>query len=85
MGEGWAKRMILCGERVNAETALKIGLIEEIVAPGDSKAQAIALAARVARQSPSSVTACKKAHHGGPWQPYAARFAKRTGILRRSV
>ncbi|MCP5209272.1 MAG: enoyl-CoA hydratase [Hahellaceae bacterium] len=71
VGEGWAKRMILCGERVNAETALKIGLIEEIVAPGDSKAQAIALAARVARQSPSSVTACKKlimAARGNPMQ-----------------
>jgi enoyl-CoA hydratase/carnithine racemase len=71
VGEGWAKRMILCGERVNAETALKIGLIEEIVAPGDSKDQALALAARVARQSPSSVTVCKKlimAARGNPMQ-----------------
>ncbi|MDP6191199.1 MAG: enoyl-CoA hydratase, partial [Gammaproteobacteria bacterium] len=26
VGEGWAKRMILCGERVDAEQALQIGL-----------------------------------------------------------
>lgn len=60
VGEGWAKRMILCGERIHAETALKIGLVEETVATGDSKDQALALAARTAKQSPSSVTVCKK-------------------------
>jgi enoyl-CoA hydratase/carnithine racemase len=31
VGEGWAKRMILCGERVDAETALRIGLVEQVV------------------------------------------------------
>ena len=31
VGEGWAKRMILTGERVDAETALRIGLVEEVV------------------------------------------------------
>ena len=30
IGEGWTKRMILCGERVDAERALQIGLVEEI-------------------------------------------------------
>ncbi|HET8707099.1 MAG TPA: enoyl-CoA hydratase-related protein, partial [Pseudomonadales bacterium] len=60
VGEGWAKRMILCGERVNAETALRIGLVEEVVAKGQAKEKALALAQKVANQSPSSVTACKK-------------------------
>jgi len=27
---GWAKRMILTNERVNAETALRIGLVEQV-------------------------------------------------------
>ncbi|MEE9253380.1 MAG: enoyl-CoA hydratase, partial [Pseudomonadales bacterium] len=31
VGEGWAKRMILCGERVSAETAREIGLVGEVV------------------------------------------------------
>ena len=34
VGEGWAKRMILCGERVDAATAQRIGLIEEVVPKG---------------------------------------------------
>ncbi|WP_420228997.1 enoyl-CoA hydratase [Psychrobacter sp. ER1] len=35
VGEGWAKRMILCGERVDADTALRIGLVEEVAVKGD--------------------------------------------------
>ncbi|MFX8605111.1 enoyl-CoA hydratase-related protein, partial [Acinetobacter baumannii] len=31
VGEGWAKRMILTGERIDAPTALRIGLLEEVV------------------------------------------------------
>lgn len=44
VGEGWAKRMILCGERVDAETALRIGLVEEVAAKGEGLQAAQALA-----------------------------------------
>jgi len=59
VGEGWAKRMILCGERVDAETALRIGLVEQVVDSGDARGHALLLAARVARQSPVAVRAIK--------------------------
>ncbi len=59
VGEGWAKRMILCGERLGAEKALQIGLVEEVVATGMALESALLLADKVAEQSPSSVTACK--------------------------
>lgn len=38
VGEGWAKRMILCNERVDAETALRIGLVEQVVDSGERAA-----------------------------------------------
>ncbi|WP_033080862.1 enoyl-CoA hydratase [Colwellia psychrerythraea] len=60
VGEGWTKRMILCGERISAEQALSINLVEEVVAQGEGKNAAIALATKVAKQSPVAVTACKK-------------------------
>ncbi|MBV1777236.1 enoyl-CoA hydratase [Burkholderiaceae bacterium DAT-1] len=60
VGEGWAKRMILCGERVDAETALRIGLVEEVVPTGEALAKALQWAENVAKQSPSSVKSCKK-------------------------
>ena len=59
VGEGWAKRMILCGERVDAATAQQIGLVEEVVATGQAKERALALAAAVGKQSPPAVAACK--------------------------
>lgn len=59
VGEGWAKRMILCGERIGAEKAQQIGLVEEVVATSMALESALALADKVAEQSPSAVTACK--------------------------
>ncbi|OAN13147.1 enoyl-CoA hydratase [Photobacterium jeanii] len=59
VGEGWAKRIILCGEQLKAEQARAIGLVEEVVEQGEALSKALALAHSVANQSPSSVTACK--------------------------
>ena len=59
VGEGWAKRMILCGERVDAQTALRIGLVEQVVENGEACRAALQLAAKVARQSPVAVRSIK--------------------------
>ena len=59
VGEGWAKRIILCGERVRADRAVQIGLVEEVVDSGQSLGRALELAESVARQSPPAVSACK--------------------------
>ncbi|KZN47775.1 enoyl-CoA hydratase [Pseudoalteromonas luteoviolacea] len=59
VGEGWAKRMILCGERLKADKAEKIGLVEEVVEQGQALEAALALATKVEDQSPVAVTACK--------------------------
>ena len=59
VGEGWAKRMILCGERVDADTALRIGLVEQVVDSGEARGTALLLAAKVARQSPVAVRTIK--------------------------
>jgi enoyl-CoA hydratase/carnithine racemase len=60
VGEGWAKRIILCGERVSADTALNIGLVEEVVEKSQSLDKALALAEMAGRQSPTSISACKR-------------------------
>lgn len=63
VGEGWAKRVILCGERLSAEKALAIGLVEEVVPTAEALATARALAEQVGNQSPTSVAACKSLIH----------------------
>ena len=65
VGEGWAKRMILCGERINAVTAERIGLVEEVVGKGEALGKALALAEQVGQQSPTSVAFCKRLVHTG--------------------
>ena len=60
VGEGWAKRMILCGERVDASKALQIGLVEEVVPSGQGLAAALKLAEGACKQSPSSISRCKQ-------------------------
>ncbi|MEM6580831.1 MAG: enoyl-CoA hydratase [Pseudomonadota bacterium] len=65
VGEGWAKRMILCGDRIDADTAQRIGLVEEVVPKGESLQRALALAEQVGEQSPTSVRLCKELIHSG--------------------
>ncbi|NJI83226.1 enoyl-CoA hydratase [Shewanella sp. Iso12] len=71
IGEGWAKRMILCGERIDAAKAREIGLVEEVVGKGEALSAAIALATKAAKQSPSSVTVCKQLIQAGRNMPRA--------------
>ena len=63
VGEGWAKRMILTNERLNAETALRIGLVEQVVPRGQGLATALDMAARVSTLSPRAVTFSKQLIH----------------------
>lgn len=72
VGEGWAKRMILTNERVDAATALRIGLVEEVVPKGASLEAATKMAERVAGLSPRAVAHCKALIHNA-----------RNGIARR--
>ncbi|MFX1764319.1 enoyl-CoA hydratase [Paraburkholderia sp. A1RI-2L] len=63
VGEGWAKRIVLTGERVDAATALRIGLVEEVVPQGGARDVALAMAARVASLSPQAVSFSKSLIH----------------------
>ena len=73
VGEGWAKRMILTNERVDAATALRIGLVQEVVEKGTGLEAATAMAERVATLSPRAVEYCKGLIHNA-----------RNGIPRRA-
>jgi enoyl-CoA hydratase/carnithine racemase len=77
VGEGWAKRMILCGETLNAEQAMKIHLVEQVVETGQGLSRAIALAESVAQQSPCSVAACKQLIQLGRQSTQAGYMAER--------
>ncbi len=59
VGEAWASKLILLGHRMDADTAVRTGLAIERVAKGEALAQALAMAADAAKQSPDALLACK--------------------------
>ena len=63
VGEGWAKRMILTNERVDAATALRIGLVEQVCSRAQSLNEALTVARRVATLSPRAVSYSKELIH----------------------
>ena len=57
---GWAnaQRVLLTGDRWDAETALRWGLVQELVEPGEQVPRALALARVVAEAAPLGVQGC---------------------------
>lgn len=64
VGVPWAKRIILGGEMVSAEQALRIGLVEEVTDAGLAKIMAVSLAGKVAQQGRSAVLAARQLIEG---------------------
>lgn len=59
VGYGQAMRMMLTGDPIGAEEALRIGLVEEVVEESELEARGLALAERIAAHNPNAVTAVK--------------------------
>ncbi len=61
VGLGKAMQLILTGERIPAEEALRIGLVDEIVPHDQLEARALEIANRIAEKSPIAVKLAKQA------------------------
>lgn len=57
LGWGNAMRFLLTGEEFGADEALRIGLVQEVVAPGEQLVEAIRIADLIAAQAPLGVQA----------------------------
>jgi enoyl-CoA hydratase len=69
-GLGNALRYLLTGEEFDAQTALRLGFVQEVVAPEELRTRAMALAKLIAAQAPLAVAATlsntRKAVFEGP-------------------
>lgn len=57
VGWGNAMRYLLTGDEFDAATALSLGLVQEVVQPGEELERAVAIAERIAKQAPLAVQA----------------------------
>ena len=60
VGPAWARWILLTGDLVDASTALRIGLVHEVVEPGQVQARAYALAATMAGRARISLEGGKQ-------------------------
>jgi enoyl-CoA hydratase len=65
VGKGMAKLLLLTGDMIDAEEALRIGLVQRVVPGAELMTEAKALAHRLAEKSPLSMAACKRAVNMG--------------------
>ena len=75
VGEQWAKRMVLLGERVSAEQALTIGLVSEVVSSGGALQHCLELVEPIKKQSPTAVDYCKELIMAAREQSMSAGYA----------
>jgi enoyl-CoA hydratase/carnithine racemase len=59
-GSGWAKLLALTGRRIDAATAARIGVVQEVVPPDELLDTALALAREIAANAPLAVQAIKR-------------------------
>jgi enoyl-CoA hydratase len=65
VGKGAALKLLLTGEMIPALEALRIGLVEEVVAPDQLLARGEQIAGTIATQAPLAVEKCLEAVHAG--------------------
>lgn len=61
VGKSMAMQMILAGEPIDADTALRCGLVSEVTPPGEAVARALSIAESIASGSPSAAVLAKAA------------------------
>jgi enoyl-CoA hydratase/carnithine racemase len=70
-----ALEMLLTGDRITAPEAFRFGLVNRVVPRGQALPEAIALAARIARQSPQAIRSGKRAFYRQREMPLAQALA----------
>jgi len=64
-----AADLVLTGRRVGADEAVRLGLVDRLVAPGKARSEALAIAQQIAANSPVATRAAKRAMRLGAGRP----------------
>lgn len=65
VGKGFAKELVFTGDIIDAQTALRIGLVNKVVAPENLLNEAIAMAQKIASKGPAAILIAKSVINRG--------------------
>lgn len=80
-----AMEMLLTGDAISADTALSIGLINRVVEPGTERAEAIALASKIARKSAHVIKIGKTAFYRQAEMPLADAYRYAAEVMTENM
>ena len=83
VGQAAAFKLLLTGSRVDAQEALRIGLVDEVVAAEKLMERGMELAQAIAKQAPLAVAACLEAVREGVEMPLAEALKLEARIFGR--
>ena len=81
VGRKAAMRMLLTGDLIDAATALRLGLVSEVVPEAELGSQAAALAAKIARKSPLTIAIGKEAFYRQAELPLEQAYAYASDVM----
>ena len=81
IGPAWARRLATTGETIDAQTAYRIGLVQELVPHDDLLETALELAQRIASHPPVAVRSAKHTINQGITAPGLAGAVEATALL----
>ncbi|MFL6238467.1 MAG: enoyl-CoA hydratase/isomerase family protein [Actinomycetes bacterium] len=68
VGTGWAKLLALTGRRIDAATAERLGIVQQVVAPEDLETTALGIAQEIAANAPLAVQSIKRSIDNWSWR-----------------
>jgi enoyl-CoA hydratase/carnithine racemase len=69
VGPAIAADLVLTGRRIGADEGVRLGLFDRLVAPGNARSEALAIAGQIAANSPVATRAAKRAMRLGAGRP----------------
>ena len=83
IGTGWAKMLALTGRRIDAATAERLGIVQEVTTLEDLRPAALALAQEIARNAPLAVQSTRASLRLGDADAIEARLRREYREQRR--
>jgi enoyl-CoA hydratase/carnithine racemase len=80
VGPGWARRLSMASEVIDAATALRIGLVTEVTSPARLLTRSLEIAGMIAEVPPPSMRALKSVYTVAAGQPLQEALALETAI-----